>query len=661
LLVIVAIAAQLFAEQAKRADDFVESMGIGSHLNRVNWPNYPENEQWDSFGKPRLLELGIRHLRSGCQRGLGNSLTTEVINRYNALCSAGIKLTWHIGEIGDETMSFADQKSYMQAIGLNNIAAIEGVNEPQWGWANVTYNGKTGADAAVDFQRDLWNSMKNDNAFKNIPIQGPSFYACDGTEDTYLHNVGQWANYGNYHPYLEGDNSIAPGWQAILDGKDFGPHTLSDIRDYYPAPMPLVFTETGCASKVWNDYPWLSGTELSQGKKIPMCYLEAFRIGIARIYIYCLIEDQLGLCDNSWNRKQAFYGVKNLITLLGEKGQNSFATHNYPVTFTGATASVHHLVLEKSTGVWYVILWNDVDNYNNSTDKDIATADIAVTVNFGQTISTVKTYTPATGSNGINVLNTYSNVSQQTFGVPDHPLIIECSAGTPPARSAYNGPHKIPGRVEAEDYDNSGEGTAYHDSDSVNNGGGYRTDGVDVKTTADAQGGGYDVGWTQTGEWMEYTIDSIKADKYDIRLRVGSAVDGAQVRVKLDGATLGTVNVPNLGNWTDKQTITIAGVTLAAGTKKILRLEIIGGGADINWIEFAKATATGARLAPRTSTPLSAQMVEILSLDGRVVARQSLNDRNRMDVGSMALGAGIYFIRRHGQTVSDRQMIIVNK
>jgi hypothetical protein len=44
-----------------------------------------------------------------------------------------------------------------------------------------------------------------------------------------------------------------------------------------------------------------------------------------------------------------------------------------------------------------------------------------------------------------------------------------------------------------------------------------------------------------------------------------------------------------------------------------------------------------------------------------VVARQSLNDRNRMDVGSMASGAGIYFIRRHGQTDFYRQMIIVNK
>jgi hypothetical protein len=294
-------------------------------------------------------------------------------------------------------------------------------------------------------------------------------------------------------------------------------------------------------------------------------------------------------------------------------------------------------------------------------NTEINNADVSVTVNFGQTIATVKTYTPATGSNGTNVLNTYSNISQQTFGVPDHPLIIECSASTPPARTAYNGPHKIPGRTEVEDYDNGGEGVACHDSDAVNSGGAYRTDGVDVKTTGDAQGGGFDVGWTEVGEWLEYTIDSVKADKYDINLRCGSGMDGAQVRVKLDGATLGTITVPNLGNWYDKQTVTIGGVTLTAGTKKVLRLEIVGAGADVNWIEFVKVTATGAGFAGRHVAAGKTEMVEIVSIDGRVVAKQSVNDRNQLDMGPMELGKGVYLVRHAGKALPDRQLIIVSK
>jgi hypothetical protein len=390
------------------------------------------------------------------------------------------------------------------------------------------------------------------------------------------------------------------------------------------------------------------------------------RLGVVKSYLYRFADDKdpeigttYSIVDIDLNRMQAFYAIKNLITLLGEKGQNSFVTHDHPITITGAPSSVHHLVLEKSTGVWYVILWNDIDTYNNDTKTDITNTDVSVTVNFGQTVATVKTYKPATGSNGINVLNTYSNVSQQTFNVPDHPLIIECSAGTPPARTAYNGPHKIPGRVEAEDYDNGGEGTAYHDSDVVNSLGQYRQDGVDIKTTGDSQGGGYDVGWTETGEWLEYTIDSVKADKYDINLRCGSAVAGAQVRVKLDGTTLGTITVPNLGNWNDKQTMTIAGVTLAAGTTKILRLEIAGGGADVNWIEFAKATATGAEVIGRHVTAGKSEIVEILSLDGRVMARMPGVDGRLVHFAGAMLG--VFIVRQPGKAPSTGRMIVIGK
>jgi hypothetical protein len=243
--------------------------------------------------------------------------------------------------------------------------------------------------------------------------------------------------------------------------------------------------------------------------------------------------------------------------------------------------------------------------------------------------------------------------------LPAEETIMFLAAGGTPGRSTYNGPHKIPGRTEAEDYDNGGEGVAYHDSDAVNNGGAYRTDGVDVKTTGDAQGGGYDVGWTETGEWMEYTIDSIKADKYDIRLRVGSAITGAQVRVKLDGAALGTISVPNLGNWNDKQIVAISGVTLAAGTNKILRLEIAGSGADINWIEVVKAATTGAGFAGRQALAGKAQMVEIISLDGRVVARGPVNLLSRTD--GMPLGKGIYIVQHKGNNLTIRQSIIMGR
>jgi hypothetical protein len=661
---IVALSAQLFAEQAKRADDFVESMGIGSSFGRMNWTTIPEVARWSEV-KPMLVELGIRHLRSGIEAPwLTSAQHTEAINRHRDLYyNYDIKFCWLT-----QDNSFADLKAWMQEVGLASIAAIEGPNEP-WGWNKwFKYNGKEGSPAAVDYMHDLWVSMKNDNSFKNIPIVGASFCTNYDTYDSYLENAGQWANYGCTHPYIEGCGILGDFWQAILDGQDqqCNGHPLRYDRLWYPKPQSYYFTEWGCGRSTVACCPWMEGTQATQAKKVAIGYLEAMRLGVVKSYLYRFADDKdpeigttYSIVDIDLNRMQAFYAIKNLITLLGEKGQNSFVTHDHPITITGAPSSVHHLVLEKSTGVWYVILWNDIDTYNNDTKTDITNTDVSVTVNFGQTVATVKTYKPATGSNGINVLNTYSNVSQQTFNVPDHPLIIECSAGTPPARTAYNGPHKIPGRVEAEDYDNGGEGTAYHDSDVVNSLGQYRQDGVDIKTTGDSQGGGYDVGWTETGEWLEYTIDSVKADKYDINLRCGSAVAGAQVRVKLDGTTLGTITVPNLGNWNDKQTMTIAGVTLAAGTTKILRLEIAGGGADVNWIEFAKATATGAEVIGRHVTAGKSEIVEILSLDGRVMARMPGVDGRLVHFAGAMLG--VFIVRQPGKAPSTGRMIVIGK
>jgi hypothetical protein len=313
-----------------------------------------------------------------------------------------------------------------------------------------------------------------------------------------------------------------------------------------------------------------------------------------------------------------------------------------------------NLILENVDMSFRPDSWNDrqmsfdISNFHtvkiyNSTFRNRSAAPVLVCTNGDSVLLQCVRYVPSTNTAPFSL----NNIGKST--------IIPCPVG----RTAYNAPHKIPGRIEAEDYDNGGEGVAYHDADAVNNGGQYRQDGVDVKTTGDAQGGGYDVGWTNTDEWLEYTIDSVKADKYDINLRCGSAVAGAQVRVKLDGATLGTITVPNLGNWNDKQAVTIAGVTLTAGTMKMLRIEITGGGADINWIEFAKTTATGAGFAWHHVTAGKTEMVEILSLDGRVVARipgaNSMFSAQKPGIAAR----GVYCIQQHGRTPSTKRMMVV--
>ena len=66
--------------------------------------------------------------------------------------------------------------------------------------------------------------------------------------------------------------------------------------------------------------------------------------------------------------------------------------------------------------------------------------------------------------------------------------------------SVLGSPLAIPGTIEAEDFDGGGEGAAYHDASRGNDGNAYRATDVDIETTGDT-GGGWNVGWTEPGDW----------------------------------------------------------------------------------------------------------------------------------------------------------------
>ena len=67
----------------------------------------------------------------------------------------------------------------------------------------------------------------------------------------------------------------------------------------------------------------------------------------------------------------------------------------------------------------------------------------------------------------------------------------------------YAGPVALPGVVKLADYLPGGEGVGYHDSDKVNEGNGYRTDGVDIGASGRGEAP-WSVGWTKAGEWLAY-------------------------------------------------------------------------------------------------------------------------------------------------------------
>jgi Carbohydrate binding module (family 6) len=96
-------------------------------------------------------------------------------------------------------------------------------------------------------------------------------------------------------------------------------------------------------------------------------------------------------------------------------------------------------------------------------------------------------------------------------------------------------PSLIPGRLEAEDYKVGGEGVGYHDATPGNSGGQFRSDDVDIEVTTDA-GGGYNVGWSDPGEWLAFDVEIAQAGAYDLTARMAFGAAGTKtLHVEVDG------------------------------------------------------------------------------------------------------------------------------
>ena len=154
----------------------------------------------------------------------------------------------------------------------------------------------------------------------------------------------------------------------------------------------------------------------------------------------------------------------------------------------------------------------------------------------------------------------------------------------------------VTARIDLVEFDNGGEGVAYHDSDAVNRGGqAHLTDGVDVQRTADA-GSSYNLGFTRQGEWLEYTVDVASAGTYSLDIRLASAqTTGGTFHLESDGVNVtGPITAPNTGGWQTWQTITQSGVNLSAG-KHVLRLvfDRDGNGGTIANFNWLRLTQTG--------------------------------------------------------------------
>ncbi|MEN8201178.1 MAG: carbohydrate-binding domain-containing protein [Bacteroidota bacterium] len=153
------------------------------------------------------------------------------------------------------------------------------------------------------------------------------------------------------------------------------------------------------------------------------------------------------------------------------------------------------------------------------------------------------------------------------------------------AQQSYSGePHPVPGLIQAEDYDMGGPGVAYLDNDTANLGGAYRQDEVDIAVIP-GDANGYYVGWTGSGEWMEYLIETGDGMKTEVLLRVASSGGVEEFHLELnDRVVTNHIFVESTGGEQVFDTVRIEDLFIPEGVHK-LKIFIDRGGFNLDHIE----------------------------------------------------------------------------
>ena len=159
--------------------------------------------------------------------------------------------------------------------------------------------------------------------------------------------------------------------------------------------------------------------------------------------------------------------------------------------------------------------------------------------------------------------------------------------------------------VQAENFDNGGEGVAYHDNESSNLGGStYRQGaGADVSDVSVGRA----VTFTKAGEWLEYTVNVPTAATYTLNAHVASQGAGGAFHVEVDGTDkTGALKVTDTKAWSTYANVTKTGIALTAG-QHVLRLKMdsvgsLGYTGNFDSFTFTTTSTTGSSTTTTTTT-----------------------------------------------------------
>lgn len=353
-------------ETASTAASFVDQIGVVTHLSYTDTPYYTNFPQIVSA----LQTLGVRHIRDGYYPW---PATSPIVQNHQQLASAGITTDYVIPY--DLSTTPAAIENFAAEVG--DVESLEAPNE-------CDVSGACGANGIADVVSFLPVVSAAAKALQ-VPAVGPSFalqqsYASAG-------DIASQISANNLHIYFGGRNPGSNGWgDDDAEGNSYGSFAYwLDMANADGPQLGSEITESGYMSYPETSTPYTVPENVA-ASYVPRTLLLAFQHGFKETFLYELIDEVsspgYGLLHADLSPKPAYTAVQNLIATLSDNGGN-FTPGPLPYTISGGDSNLNQLLLEKSDGSFWLVLWLEESSWDpvNCVPISVAPENIGIELN----------------------------------------------------------------------------------------------------------------------------------------------------------------------------------------------------------------------------------------------------------------------------------------
>lgn len=207
----------------------------------------------------------------------------------------------------------------------------------------------------------------------------------------------------------------------------------------------------------------------------------------------------------------------------------------------------------------------------------------------------------------------------------------------------------IPGVIQAEDYDEGGSRVSFYDKSSANEGGAYREDAVDiVAIDSTDESKGFAIGFTEAGEWLEYTVNVAKDGEYIASILMATASEKAGVQLYVDGNVVTDSVIAKQGEDWSAYVATEAKMGKLTAGEHILKMQIVGNYVNIDKLEIC-ADSCVAETTPLPNLKYDTwnyTEVKVFGVTGKYLGIVDIFDRNITgSLKNAGFVPGVYFVR----------------